>query len=122
MLKFLTNSTQQLQLLRKVMNNPEDKTRVNLLFCNSTEDDILLREELEKIANENPDRFKVTYSLTKPPVDWKGETGRVSLDMVKTHMPEPTDKSMIFVCGPDGMVQTVSGANRGRGKTGILQE
>jgi cytochrome-b5 reductase len=122
MLNFLTNSTQQLQLLRKVMNNPEDKTRVNLLFCNSTEDDILLREELEKIANENPDRFKVTYSLTKPPVGWKGETGRVSSDMVKKHMPEPTDKSMIFVCGPDGMVQTVSNANRGREKTGILQE
>jgi cytochrome-b5 reductase len=31
-----------------------------------TEDDILLRTELEKIAADHPNRFKVWYTLDRP--------------------------------------------------------
>ena len=55
-----------LQLVRDVFRNPSDKTELALLFANQTEDDILLREELEEVQRENPDRFKLWYTVDRP--------------------------------------------------------
>ncbi|CAO3658721.1 unnamed protein product [Umbelopsis ramanniana] len=116
--------TPMFQLLRKILSNSEDKTKVKLLYCNRTENDILLREELENMAAKNPERLQITYCLSQPPPNWEQESGRVSLDMVKMHMPEPNANIKIFVCGPDKMVSTVTSSRRGwrRGETGILQQ
>jgi cytochrome-b5 reductase len=94
------------------------------LYCNRTENDILLREELENMAAKNPERLQITYCLSQPPLNWEQESGRVSLDMVKKHMPEPNANVKIFVCGPDKMVSTVTSSGRGwtRGEKGILQQ
>ncbi|KAM3588381.1 hypothetical protein VKS41_000827 [Umbelopsis sp. WA50703] len=115
--------TPMLQLVRKVLNNPEDKTKVSLLFCNSTEEDILLREELNDMATKHPDRFKVTHVISKPSKSWEGESGRITAEMVKKHMPLPSDNSKLLVCGPDGMVRQVVGSKGFRNNTkGILAE
>lgn len=53
-----------LQLARDVTKNREkDSTKLALLFANQTEDDILLRKELDELAEQHPDRFKVWYTL-----------------------------------------------------------
>lgn len=53
-----------LQLARDVMKKRDsDSTKLALLFANQTEDDILLRKELDELAGEHPDRFKVWYTL-----------------------------------------------------------
>ncbi|KAH8551152.1 hypothetical protein BGW37DRAFT_52127 [Umbelopsis sp. PMI_123] len=108
--------TPMFQLLHKIINNSEDKTKVNLLYCNRTEDDILLREELENISAKNPERFQVTFCLSQPPINWEQESGHVTVDMVKNHMPSPNEDTLIYVCGPSGMVQMLTQ------KKGILQE
>ena len=41
-----------------------DTTRVNLIFANVTEEDILLRDELEKIK-EGFSNVKITYTIDK---------------------------------------------------------
>ena len=41
------------QLLRAARKNPNDKTEFFLLFANQTEDDILLREELDEVCFVN---------------------------------------------------------------------
>ncbi|KAJ2958825.1 hypothetical protein NQZ79_g5679 [Umbelopsis isabellina] len=113
-----------LQLLRKVLNNPEDKTKVSFLYCNSTEEDIILREELDEMAATHPDQFKVTHIISKPSATWGGESGRITAELVKKHMPLPNDNSLMLVCGPNGLVRHVVGS-RGRifnGKKGILEE
>ncbi|KAL1916408.1 uncharacterized protein VTP21DRAFT_5599 [Calcarisporiella thermophila] len=105
-----TGITPMLQLISAILKDPKDKTKITLLFANVTEDDILLRSEFDRLAKEKPNQFKVVYTLDKPPKDWQGETGFVSEDMVKKHMPAPAEgKSMLFVCGPNGMLQHVCG-------------
>ena len=36
------------------------------LFCIETEEDILLREELEQVQKDHPDRFKLWYTVDRP--------------------------------------------------------
>ena len=43
-----------LQIIRAVLRDPADTTEMWLIFANQTEQDILLRQELEAIPN---DRF-----------------------------------------------------------------
>lgn len=35
---------------------------------------------------------------------WTGETGHVTASLIETHLPKPSGDSMIFVCGPPGMM------------------
>jgi cytochrome-b5 reductase len=46
------------QVLQKILSNPDDHTEVRLIFCNKTEDDILLKHELDALS-EKYDNFKV---------------------------------------------------------------
>ncbi len=47
-----------LQVASEIVNNPEDKTQVSLIFANQTEDDIILRDELDQISAKH-DNFQV---------------------------------------------------------------
>ena len=51
-----TGITPMLQLIRAVFRDPADKTCLSLLFANQSEDDILLRKELEEVQEKYPDR------------------------------------------------------------------
>lgn len=55
-----------LQIIKAILKDPLDKTKVSLLFANQTEDDILVRSELEWLSKQN-DSFKLWYTLDKPP-------------------------------------------------------
>ena len=67
-------------MIEEVLFNPDDKTKVTLLFANTTTDDILLKEDIDKLAQKYPDRFKVHYTVDKladknAKKAWKGEVG-----------------------------------------------
>lgn len=55
-----------LQLIRYITKDPKDDTKLALLFANQTEKDILLRDELEQVAKEHPDQFKIWYTVDSP--------------------------------------------------------
>ena len=61
-----TGITPMLQIVKAILKDPSDTTRVSLLFANQTEDDILVREELEEMA-EKHDQFSLWYTLDRPP-------------------------------------------------------
>lgn len=65
------------QILQAIMNDPHDKTEVSLISANQTEDDILLRDELEMMASDRPSMLKLWYTLDRPQEDWS--YGRVIL-------------------------------------------
>lgn len=54
-----------LQLVRHISKDPKDETKLSLLFANQTEKDILLRDELEQVAKEYPDQFKLWYTVDR---------------------------------------------------------
>ncbi|CAO2582719.1 NADH-cytochrome b5 reductase 2 [Lemmus lemmus] len=100
-----TGITPMLQLLRHITKNSSDGTRMSLLFANQTEEDILLRKELEEIATTHLDQFNLWYTLDKPPNGWKYSSGFVTADMIKEHLPPPGEATLILVCGPPRMIQ-----------------
>lgn len=55
-----------LQLVRHITKDPSDDTQLSLLFANQTEDDILVRKELEEVVDKYPEQFKLWYTLDKP--------------------------------------------------------
>lgn len=58
-----TGITPMLQLVRHISKNPKDDTQLALLFANQTERDILVRQELEEVAKEHPQQFKLWYTV-----------------------------------------------------------
>lgn len=54
-----TGITPMIQVIRTIFSNPEDNTKVSLIFANIAEEDILLRDYLEGLRDKFPDRFKV---------------------------------------------------------------
>lgn len=122
-----TGITPMYQLTRQIFKNPEDKTKVTLVFGNVTEDDILLRKEFQELENTYPQRFRAFYVLDNPPKGWAGGQGYISKDLLKTVLPEPKEDNIkIFVCGPPGMYKAISGGKvspKDQGElSGILQE
>ncbi|GES77497.1 NADH-cytochrome b5 reductase-like protein [Rhizophagus clarus] len=122
-----TGITPMHQLIDCILRNPEDKTKVYLIYANISKEDILLYEELEKWAKEKPEQLKIYYTLDNPPKDnWAQGVGFVSQQMVKENIPAPSDDVLVLVCGPGGMMRHVSGTkNRDRSQgpvEGILKE
>lgn len=102
------------QLIQRIAGDKEDKTKVTLIYSNKTEKDILLRERFDKIAQESPEQFKVVYGLDKAPANWPGFSGYLTPEIARQHLPDPKrgEKIHLFVCGPPGQMEAVSG-NKG---------
>nr|CAD1829049.1 unnamed protein product [Ananas comosus var. bracteatus] len=96
-------SIKGLTVTRAILENPEDQTKVHLIYANVTYDDILLKEELDALASNYPKQFKVSYVLNQPPEGWNGGVGFVSKEMIQTHCPAPAPDIQILRCGPPPM-------------------
>uniref|UniRef100_A0A8C6E3M0 NADH-cytochrome b5 reductase n=1 Tax=Moschus moschiferus TaxID=68415 RepID=A0A8C6E3M0_MOSMO len=106
-----TGITPKLQLIRCITRKPSDKTMMSVIFANQTEEDILMRNELEEVARTHPTQFNLWYTLDRPPVDWKYSTGFITKDMIKEHLPPPGKSMLILVCGPPPLIQTAAHPN-----------
>jgi len=95
--------TPMLQIIRCVCHHPRDNLQISLIYANVTEEDILLREELDSYTKKFPN-FKVYYSLDKPSPGWTMGAGHVSADMIKAHLPAPADDMLMLLCGPPPML------------------
>lgn len=108
-----TGITPMFQLMRAIFNNPNEKTKVSLVFGNKKEEDILLREEFDKLQKDYPDRFKVHYTLDTPPKDWKFGSGFITKEVLQDVLPGSKEENIkIFVCGPPPLYKAVSGAKK----------
>ncbi|KAF1788845.1 Riboflavin synthase-like beta-barrel [Phytophthora cactorum] len=90
--------TPALQVVKEICRNPDDSTQVVLIFCNQTEKDIILRDELDALQYMYP-QFQVHYVLDKAEANWEGYTGYVTKELVEKLLPGPSDESLIGVCG-----------------------
>lgn len=99
-----------LQVLRGVIHDPTDSaTNLFLLNANKTESDILLRTELNTLAElAGEDRYRQHLVLSQASPDWVFSKGRINRQMLLDHLPQPGNKEdLILICGPDPMIQTV---------------
>ncbi|KAJ0179447.1 hypothetical protein K1T71_005159 [Dendrolimus kikuchii] len=99
-----TGITPMLQLIRHICKEANDSTELRLLFANQTEQDILLRNELEKYQSEHPEQFKLWYTIDRAEEGWKYSTGFINDEIIKNHLFPPTDDCLVLMCGPPPMI------------------
>ncbi|XP_045763850.1 NADH-cytochrome b5 reductase 2 isoform X2 [Maniola jurtina] len=99
-----TGITPMLQLVRHICTDPTDKTELSLLFANQSEEDILVRPELEKYQREHPEQFKLWYTIDRATEGWQYSTGFINDEMIKNHLFPPGDDVIVLMCGPPPMI------------------
>ncbi|KAI8098379.1 uncharacterized protein B0P05DRAFT_521685 [Gilbertella persicaria] len=114
------------QLICRILENPDDEqTRIWLIYGNKTEQDILLKSELDALQQKYKDRFRLKYVLEHPPANSSYEKGYVTKQMIQEMMLDQ-GKRKIFVCGPNRMLAFVCGERArdySQGQvTGLLSE
>ena len=89
------------QIIQAVVET-KDKVDLTLLFGNKSEKDILIREELEQLRDDYPERFNLHYIIDKPehPETWTHETGYITQEILERLMPASGDETIILTCGP----------------------
>jgi cytochrome-b5 reductase len=103
-----TGITPMLQIIRAILKNSSDRTKISLIFANVNEEDILLRKDLEQLAEDEKSRFKLYLVLNNPPAEgWTGGVGFVTEDMIKEHCPKPAKDIKILMCGPPPMISAM---------------
>ncbi|GME83514.1 unnamed protein product [Ambrosiozyma monospora] len=101
-----TGITPMYQIIKAISNNPNDNTKVTLLYGNVTEDDILLKKELDEIEKANPN-IKVIHFLNTPPEGWTGETGYITKDKLAELAPAASPDIQLLLCGPPPMTSAL---------------
>ncbi|KAF7556251.1 hypothetical protein G7046_g6344 [Stylonectria norvegica] len=101
-----TGITPMLQIIRAVLagRTNGDKTEIDLIFANSTHQDILLKENLLDLAQFDTG-FRVHFVLSKPPEGWTGIN----------YLPKPADDVKVLLCGPSSMISAMKKATESIG-------
>ncbi|XP_015425774.1 PREDICTED: cytochrome b5 reductase 4 [Myotis davidii] len=96
-----TGFTPMVKILNYALTNISSLRKMKLMFFNKTEDDIIWRSQLEKLAFKDK-RFDVEFVLSKPTSEWNGKKGHISLDLLSEFLKRSLDKSkvLICICGP----------------------
>jgi len=102
-----TGITPCFQVLKAALKDEKDKTRFDLLYANVTEDEILLKNELDTLMREHPLRFRVRYFLNIPPPAWDGGVGFITRDAIADFLPPATLDCRVLMCGPPPMIEAM---------------
>jgi ferredoxin-NADP reductase len=77
--------------------------RHTLVLGDKTHQDIIFHRQLDRLAEEHPDRFRVIHALSRESdADRYGphyRSGRVDIDLIAPHLEDPS-AAEVFTCGP----------------------
>ncbi len=83
-----------------------EKREIYLFYSNASPQTTAFLKDIEGFANDHPE-FHFTASYTDaPPPGWAGETGRITVEMVKKHLKSPID-CVFYSAGPPAMVSAM---------------
>ena len=110
-----TGITPMYQLIRHVLETrtKSDKLNLSLLYANRHPGDIILREELTSLAKTHQApkfRLSLTVDSKGDENEWLGFTGFVSKSMIANSLPEPSNETLVLLCGPPPMMRSVEKA------------
>lgn len=112
-----TGITPVLQVIRKELltgpmgTAPSSGMEISLLYANVSEEDIILKDDLDALAKRFPNNFKVFYTVDKlknmTGDKWNGFTGFITEEMLRKTMPinQGADDVQYFMCGPPPMIK-----------------
>ena len=107
-----TGITPMYRVLKAVLLNPLDTVKVHMIYANRTEEDILLKDNLDALSREYPDRFSLHYMLSRPrqPDSWTGLKGHINNDIVQSLIPRAAVHQYAMICGPPGFLTSSTAA------------
>lgn len=84
-------------------------TPARLLYSSRTFEDVIYREELDRLAGADA-TLEVTHTLTRSqPAGWRGYSRRLDRPMVEAVAWPAQDGPQVFVCGPTAFVEAAAG-------------
>jgi 3-ketosteroid 9alpha-monooxygenase subunit B len=79
------------------------RLRHTFIYSNRTWDDVIFREQMQKLAADHPDRFKLVHTLTREPnlsaLGGNVRSGRVTESLISEFVPDLSE-CHFYVCGP----------------------
>ena len=88
--------------------NVSSGVRARLLYSARMLDDVIYREELERLGAADT-QLEVVLTLTREqPAGWQGRSGRVDDALLGEVAWLPEERPLAFVCGPTGFVEAVA--------------
>ncbi|XP_052571994.1 cytochrome b5 reductase 4 isoform X3 [Peromyscus californicus insignis] len=96
-----TGFTPMVNVLNYALTSMSSLRKVKLMFFNKTEDDIIWRCQLEKLALKDK-RVDVEFVLSAPSSEWSGKQGHVSPALLSEFLQRSSENSRVFlcICGP----------------------
>ena len=109
--------TPVLSILRSVL-AVEPRSRFTLIYANRAARDVMFREELEDLKNENMGRLNIVHILKNDPQGIDLFTGRIDAEkleqMFKAWVPV-TSADAAFICGPEPAMRTIADSLQAHG-------
>jgi predicted ferric reductase len=99
--------TPMMSMIRTLADRGDTRPLV-LLYGSKTWDSLTFREEVETLKTRLD--LKIVYVLSQPPEGWTGETGRVTAEVFRRHLPPEYAAHEYFICGPDVMMDAIETA------------
>ncbi|XP_043744149.1 cytochrome b5 reductase 4 isoform X2 [Cervus elaphus] len=92
-----TGFTPMVKVLNYALTNIPSLRKVKLMFFNKTEDDIIWRSQLEKLAFKDK-RFEVEFVLSAPTSEWSSKQGYISPALLSEFLKRSSDTSKVLIC------------------------
>ena len=91
------------------MREREDVRPVTLFYASATWDDVVFREELAELSETMPN-LQVVHVLGQPPEGWTGESGYITPDVLRRHLPPQYRRYEYLICGSSAMMDAMEAA------------
>jgi len=94
-----------LMSMMRTLADREDARPIYLFLGNRNQGNITFVEEIEALKARID--LAVVHVLSQPEEGWEGEVGHLSVDVFRRHLPKRYERLQYFICGSEGMMDTV---------------
>jgi ring-1,2-phenylacetyl-CoA epoxidase subunit PaaE len=104
--------------ITKAILTDEPSSNIALLYANRNEEHIMFRELFDSYSQQQPNRFKVAYTLDAPLGNWNGYTGKFgkerAMEMLDAYVSDAINVHY-YICGPSPMMEVIENLLMQRG-------
>jgi cytochrome-b5 reductase len=93
--------TPMISIIRTILQEGIDAD-ISLIFSNKNIEDIILKDEFDSYETQYSN-FKRFYVIDQARPGWTMGVGRINEAIMNEHLPEPSDETVLFICGPPMM-------------------
>ncbi|KAI1381810.1 hypothetical protein F4677DRAFT_5067 [Hypoxylon crocopeplum] len=106
------------QVIRAVLADGEDPTLCLVIDGNRIEEDILCKDDLDKLMVGNTHKCRLLFTLSQPKSSWTGLRGRIDKGLIEREIgpcKSSNGDELVLVCGPEPLENSVSSTLKAMG-------